>query len=148
MSDRIASDHPSIETIRVTVARHGGGRRLEVPRDISSETDTPPTCFLADRRRYARIETPPTSAGSWIVGIYPSPELARTGHSRRDELPEWLDDVDIAIGNSALLDEIEPTQTYGLREPGSRAVYPTATQPDSNLAEIARNLESSGDRSV
>ena len=139
MSDRLPSDHPTVETHRVTVSRHGGGRRIDVSEEVLP-IDPPVRLILEENTRYARVAHPPDGSGSWITGAFASPHLARTGSGDADELAQWLDDRSIRTGSSLHLDVLEAGFSYGLREAGERVIYRDVSPPARSLADIARSL--------
>ena len=145
MADRIPSDHPSIETVRASIARHGGTDRprIEIP---AEHTDAFPSDevlrFSIDGdERFARIERPFGGDGVHVTGAYDAPQLARDREGE-NRLTEWVRSGDVRIGGSALIDVIEPGFAYGLRAPGERAVYDAVEAPSDSLASIARKVES------
>ena len=141
MPDRIASDHPSIESTRVRVTRHGGrGRRIDVPAGILPE-ETVVRIVLDERTRFGRTVAPPTGDGRWVTGVYSSPKQARNPGNADNLLELWLDDHGTRTGGSLLLDTVEAGYAYGLREPGTRIVYQSVDRPADSLAAIARSLE-------
>lgn len=136
MSDRIASDHPSVETVRATIKRHGAGKRLEVDDPIFPESGTirleidGETRFAAPRER------------TRIPGAYASPSFARAPGGKTDYLGQWLDSIERIVGHSVELDIIEPDVAYGVREPGTTTIYTGIEGPDPSLASIAEDLDS------
>ena len=146
MTDRVPSDHPSIETYRISLGRRG---RLDRPRlDLSSvDTDLPAgevvRLTLDGETYHARI-TEPFESGLEIHGAYDNPRLARDPGSGTERLAEWRAAKDLDFGRSVLFDVVVPDYGYGLRVPGERALYETTTPPDTSLQSIARSLD--GDR--
>ena len=143
MGERVPSDHPSIRTIRATVARHGASRpRIDVP---AEEADAIPEgevvrVVLDEVTYYARIDGGFADQSPRITGAYDSPAMARSGDGE-NRLREWFDASDRSFGSSVLLDVIEPDFAYGIREPGETVVYEAVEAPKSSLAEIARDLD-------
>lgn len=154
--DRIASDNPAIETLRTTVARHGGTRkRIELPAATDGNADgdagaadseaIPPidevVRLVIDGTTYhARIEGGFADADPYVAGAYETPDMARAGDGT-DHLGPWLESTGRSAGSTVLLDAIEPGFAYGLREPGERAIYDAVEKPSDSLASIARDLE-------
>lgn len=138
MVDRIASDHPSIETIRATVTRHGGGHRLDLPPERGNSLPETGTIevILEGSRRIGRVRM--IDAQNAIVGIYETQAAATGEVDGTDALEDWLAANNRRVGSSVLLDVIESKARVGLRMPGESAVY-VNTQPSSDgLADIAR----------
>lgn len=140
--DRIASDNPAIETLRATVARHGGTRtRVELPADVP--IDEAVRLVLDGTTYHARIEGGFADADPYVAGAYDTPGEARSADGS-DHLQTWLDAADRSPGSTVLFDVIEPEFAYGLRAPGQEAVYDAVEKPSDSLASIARDLEEGG----
>lgn len=141
--DRIASDNPAIETIRATVARHGGSRkRIEIPEDATLPIDEVVRLVIDGATYHARIEGGFADADPYVAGAYDTPGGARSADGNGpDHLQPWLESTDRSVGSSVLVDVIEPDFAYGLRAPGEETVYDAVEKPDDNLAAIARDLE-------
>lgn len=146
MTDRIPSDHPSIETHRIELDRRG---RLDRPRlDLSGVDAFLPTgevvrLSLDGDTYHARIEEP-FEGGLEIRGAYDNPRLAREPAEGTDRLAEWRASKNIDFGRSVLFDTVVPEYAYGLRVPGERTVYEVTEPPNTSLQSIARSLD--GDR--
>ena len=143
MGDRIASDHPSVRTVRATCAETATGVRLEVPAD---ERDAFPTdevvrIVLADEELFGRVERALTGDDLSIPGIYATPDAAREPGGATDRLLEWIDDNGVSAGGSVLIDVIEPEFLYGIRSPGETVYYDAHEPPSSSLSDIAKDLE-------
>lgn len=135
MSDRIASDHPSVKTLRAHIKRHGPGKRLECEEAVFPADDIV-RVVIDGETRFAR----PTST-TGITGAYGSPTFARSPGGKTEYMGEWLDAIGRKVGLSVELDVIEPDVAYGLREPGSTAIYDGIEGPKSSLADIAKQLD-------
>ncbi|MFC6905153.1 DUF7112 family protein [Halalkalicoccus tibetensis] len=137
--DRISSENPAVETLRATVARHGGSRkRIDLPEGSLPEGEV--VRLVIDGTTYhAKVEGG-FADGPHISGAYESPDMARE-RTGTDHLGSWLEDVGRSVDGSVLVDVIEPDFAYGLREPGEEAVYEAVEKPKESLANIARNLE-------
>lgn len=150
--DRLPSDHPSIVTIRATVARHVGSRRrielddepgLPAPEDVAR-------VVVDERTHFARVAAHSSDGPGtrWLTALHDSAAVARNpaegdaapGGAR---LQAWLDERDRRPGGTVLVDVIEPGYALGLRAPGETVVYPAFERPDEGLAAIARELERS-----
>lgn len=135
--DRIPSDHPSIENVRVEVARYGGTRRrVELPPDILPSAHTV-RVVLDGAIKFGAI----SPEEGWLTGVYESPRLAREPGDADNLLEPWLDANDRTVGSSVHVDVITPEYAIGLRAPGEREVYPTIEPPSSSLDRIARSLD-------
>lgn len=146
MTDRIPSDHPSIETYRVPLARRG---RLDRPRiDCAAASDSVPVGetvrLVLDGDTYHARVTATFDDTPEIRGAYDNARLAREPVDGTDRLAEWRTANGIEFGRSVLLDVVEPGFHYGLRVPGERAVYDVVEPPNDGLRSIAESLD--GDR--
>ncbi|AGB15189.1 hypothetical protein Halru_0556 [Halovivax ruber XH-70] len=143
MTDRIASDHPSVETVRTSCVATATGHRLEIPADAVDlvPADDVVRLVVDGDERSARIEPALTGESRSITGVYESPSLARTPGEGTDLLEAWLDENGIDDGSSVLLDVVESDFYYGLRTPGESTVYAAKEPPSDSLASIAEDLE-------
>ncbi|WP_247731190.1 DUF7112 family protein [Halovivax limisalsi] len=148
MTDRISSDHPSIETVRATVVETPTGRRIELPGDERSRfpDDEVIRIVLDGTERFARVDRALTGDDLRIAGVYDSPSTARDPGGEPDRLDEWLDVHDVD-GGSVLLDVVEPDFLYGARAPGESAVYAAKSPPDDSLSRIADRLDGAASNS-
>lgn len=139
MTDRLPSDHPSVETVRATLARRGRTRsRLELPADDRFPLTTVRLVLDGDTY-HGRIERS-REEGVEITGAYDNPRLARE-RDGEDRLEAWRAESKIDYGRSVLVDAVESGFLYGVREPGERVVYDAVESPDEGLAAIARDLD-------
>jgi hypothetical protein len=139
VTDRLPSDHPSVETVRATLARRGRTRsRLELPADDRFSPTTTRLVIDGDTH-HARIERS-REAGVEINGAYDNARLARE-RDGEDRLEAWRSNAEIDYGRSVLVDVVEAGFLYGVREPGERVVYDAVESPDEGLAAIARDLD-------
>ncbi|MBZ6495413.1 DUF7112 family protein [Natrinema longum] len=143
MTDRIASDHPSVETVRSTCTETATGVKLEVPADDRSAfpTDEVVRIVLEGTERFARVERALTGEDLAIPGIYDTPDLARDPSGGTDRLAEWTATQEVPAGGSVLIDVVEPEFLYGVRAPGETTYYDAHEPPSGSLSEIAKNLE-------
>ncbi|WP_254525212.1 DUF7112 family protein [Natrinema caseinilyticum] len=143
MADRIASDHPSVQTVRSTCTETATGVKLEVPADDRDAfpTDEVVRVVLDGVELFARVERALTGDELSVPGVYETPDLARDPGGASDRLTEWIDDHGVSTGGSVLIDVVEPEFLYGLRSPGETAYYDAREPPTDSLSEIARDLE-------
>ncbi|SFB78824.1 hypothetical protein SAMN05444422_10210 [Halobiforma haloterrestris] len=149
MVDRVASDHPSVRTVRSTCTETATGVRLEIPADDRDAfpTDEVVRIVLDGDELFARVERALTGDELSIPGVYETPDLARDPGGGTDRLAEWVDDHGVPPGGSALVDVVEPEFLYGLREPGETTYYDAHEPPSDSLSEIAETLATGdGDR--
>jgi hypothetical protein len=144
VSDRVPSDHPSVTTVRATLARHGGTRRpcLRLPDDVALSAGEVVYLVLDGERYHAPVVA--DGEGRLVTGAYDNRRLARE-RSGENRLLAWASANDCGPGDAVELDEVEPGTQYGLRVPGRRAVYEPTSGPDDSLASIADRLDG-GDR--
>jgi hypothetical protein len=139
VTDRLPSDHPSVETVRATLARRGRTRsRLALPADDRFPLTTTRLVLDGDTT-HARIERS-RGEGVEVNGAYDNVRLARE-RDGEDRLEAWRAESKIDYGRSVLVDVVEAGFLYGVREPGERAVYDAVESPDEGLASIARDLD-------
>lgn len=143
MTDRVSSDHPSVETVRATCVATATGHRLEIPAEQSEllPADDVVRLVLDGQERAANVEPALTGDEPRITGVYESPRLARNPSEGTELLGSWLGDNDIDDGSSVLLDVVEPNFLYGLRAPGETAVYEAKEPPSKSLSSIAEDLD-------
>lgn len=143
MADRVSSDHPSVQTVRATLTETTTGVRLEIPPEDREAfpLEEVVRIILNGTERFARVERALTGEDAFIAGVFDSPGLAREPRGGEDRLSAWVDDNDVRVGGSVLVDVVEPEFLYGLREPGETAVYEAKEPPSDSLASIAESLE-------
>ncbi|AFO57767.1 MULTISPECIES: hypothetical protein [Natrinema] len=143
MTDRVASDHPSVQTVRSTCTETATGVKLEVPADDREAfpTDEVVRVVLDGEELFARVERALTGDDLSIPGVYDTPDLARDPSGGTDRLTEWTTDHDVPAGGSVLIDVVEPEFLYGLRSPGETTYYDAREPPTESLSEIADSLE-------
>jgi hypothetical protein len=143
MTQRVSSD--TTETVRATLAQAGATNRanIEVPADDEDAfpADEIVRIVMDDSEYRARIERPLTGDGRLIRGVYDTPRLARNPGEGANRLTEWFADSNRSFGQSVLIDVVEEGFKYGIREPGSRAVYEASEAPNGSLADIAQQVE-------
>lgn len=146
MTERIPSDHDTVESHRVRLAAVGrtGRPEVELPADLDDDlaADDVVRLFVGGDEYHARVER--ALDGHFVVrGAYENARLARTegADGAVDGLAAWRDDRGLEPGDQLLLDEITPGFAYGLRTPGERVVYPDRQEPAGDLADIASDLD-------
>ncbi len=142
MADRVASDHPSVRTVRATVTRRGGTRRLglELPESVADDVPAEVVRLVIDDTEY-HAPTSRSSGGGFIIsGAYPNARKAREGDGP-DVLAEWLRDNDRSAGRTVAFDIVVPSFRYGVRLPSEDAVYDTTEPPSKGLRDIADSLD-------
>lgn len=142
MPDRVAHDHPTVETLSGTLGRYGGTHRPEIR---VPDTDALPrngvVRIVLDGTEYrTNVET--NADGRPVIrGAYETPRLAREPGNATDHLEPWIEDIDLAVGRTILVDVVDPGHKIGLRAPGERATYATTRTPDDSLAAIAKDVQ-------
>lgn len=141
MTDRVSSEHPSVQTVRAKVARSGSTNRPElaihatdsegfpadeVVRVVLSDTEY----FAPIEQRNARVRIPRASDNRRLARISAGP----------NRLAEWIDAAGIEFGRSVLIDIVVPGFRYGIRAPGETAVYHTSEPPADSLRSIAERI--------
>lgn len=142
MADRVASDHPSIETARATVTRRGGTSRLglELPASITDHVESGVGRVVLDGTEYRAPIIDAAGNGLLLAGAYPNARQARD-RSGADVLDGWMQDNNLSPGRTVAFDVIVPGFRYGIRLPSESAVYDTSEPPNQGLQDIAENLD-------
>ena len=143
MGDRIASDHPSVHTVRTTLESTATGHRVAIPPEDRDRfpVDEVVRVVLEGTEQYARVDRALTGDGRSISGVYDSPRFARDPREGVDRLAAWIDETGARVGGSVLVDVVEPDFLYGIRAPGESTVYEATEPPSESLASIAESLE-------
>ena len=99
---------------------------------------------LGGRTRFARVDRG-LDGGLEIRGAYDNRRLAREADGE-NRLVEWAEREGVDVGRSVLVDVVEAGELYGIRRPGTDAVYdlPETTRDDS-LAAIAERTREAGE---
>lgn len=142
MSDRLPSDHPSVDTVRVHLERVGrtGRRRVPVPDGLDVPVDEVVRLSIEGEAVHGHVEE--TLGGDpAIAGAFDNARLARTADEGTDRLGRWLDEHGLGPGDPVAIDVLTPGYAYGLRRPGERVVYRAPDPPSDSLADIARELD-------
>jgi hypothetical protein len=149
MPDRVAADNPSVRTVRATLAAAGatGRPRIAVPEEAVEAVPVGEVVrlVLGGRTRFARIDRA-LDDGVEIRGAYDNRRLAREADGE-NRLVEWAEREGVDVGRSVLLDVVEAGELYGVRRPGTDAVYelPETTRDDSLAAIAERTREDEPD---
>lgn len=142
MPDRVAHDHPTIETIDGTLGRYGGTHRPEIRiPDANALTANELVRIVLDGTEYRAMIERSTDGTHVVRGAYETPRLARSPEDGTDHLGPWVDGRDLEFGRTVHVDVVEPGHKIGLRAPGERATYATTKTPDDSLTAIAQDLE-------
>ncbi|PSQ45670.1 hypothetical protein BRD17_00985 [Halobacteriales archaeon SW_7_68_16] len=138
---RVASDHPSVDTVRGRIERSRTGRpKLVVDAPLPTE---PVRIVVEGTERYASpsVEGTDDDATATIRGLYAGPEAARDPSGHENHLAAWCDRHDLDAGRAVLLDVLDADFRYGLRAPGNRIVYDDYAGPDDSLRSIAEDVD-------
>lgn len=142
MGERVASDNPSVRTLRGRLVRRGGTRRpaVAVPAEERERLPADGTVRLVVDA--ATLFAPVGTSGDTraFLGAYENVRLAREREGT-DLLVEWVDDRGLDFGRSVAVDVTDPGEAYGLRVPGEEAVYEVGTAPADSLRRIAEDLD-------
>ncbi len=152
---RVPSDDEQLASVRVTLARSGGTRRLcvrlperdELERRLESGDLDALDVAAGDvvRVTFGREEhhaaITADSRGRLIRGAFDNRRLARSSGEGTNRLAEWLGADDREEGDTLVLDVLVPGEAYGLRVPGERVVYDVRRGPRSSLSDIAEGLD-------
>lgn len=141
MPDRVPSDHDAVDTHRVPVESVGRTDRPRVvlPDSLGLEAGDA-VRFALDGERYHAVVGSTLDGDTVVSHIADNRRLAREGEGT-NRLAEWIAESDVSLGGTAHLDVVTDGTEYGVRSPGTRVVYTTTEEPDSSLADIARDLD-------
>ena len=142
MADRVASDHPSVETVRATVRRRGGTSRriLELPASVADLVSGGLGRVVIKGTEFRSPIQAGPDGGFRILGAYPNARRART-RAGTDALDRWLRDHDLGPGRTVAFDVPVPAFRYGIRLPSDRPTYDTSEPPAQGLRDIAERLD-------
>lgn len=144
MEERVSSEHPSVRTFRASVERSGATSRPRIALPEPAADHVPrgvARLDLGGTQYYADVRAGGVGSGPIVHGAYDNARLARSPGEGENRLPGWLEAVDLDIGRSALFDVIVPDFLFGLRPPGSTAIYEAVEPPPSSLSNIAAELD-------
>lgn len=141
MTERIPSDHATVDSHRVELGAVGrtGRAQLPLPDAVDCTAGDPIQLSVGGDRLFA---VPESTLGDDLVvrGAYANRRVARE-RSGTDRLSEWLDETGHGPGSTLLLDVVTPGYAFGLREPGTRTVYEATDPPTDSLSDIAESLD-------
>ena len=142
MSDRVPSDHETISSHRTHREQVGrtGRPRIPLPDDLDVAVGDVIRLSLSGEEYHAQVTRSP-DGGRDVRGAFFDARAARTDGEGENYLPEWADDVGLAVGDPVVVDVVTHGYKFGLRCPGERVVYDATDAPSSSLSDIARNLD-------
>ena len=140
MTERVPSDHATVDSHRVHLETVGrtGRPRVPLPDALDHSAEDVLRLSLEGVEAHAQV-TADLRGEPGIEGAYPDARLARTGDGE-NRLVAWVDRSDLGAGDPLLLDVVTPGYQYGLRRPGERVVYDAAEAPDDGLSDIAEKF--------
>lgn len=141
MSERVPSDHDSVDTHRVSVEAVGrtGRPRIVLP-DATGLSDGDLVTLALDGDDYEAQVRRSIEGETVVTHVADNRRLAREGDGE-NRLAEWVADGAVSLGGSAHLDIVRAGHQYGLRTPGTRVVYTATDAPDSSLSDIANDID-------
>lgn len=142
MPERLPSDHADVTTYSAHLVRSGGTRRpaLRPAAAVPALADGDVIRLVLDgTTRHTRVSV--DADGPVVRGAYDNRRLVRTPGEGEDRLAAWADGVGRGPGDAVDLDEVVAGELYGVREPGTRAVYEASRGPDDSLSSIADSLD-------
>lgn len=141
--DRVASDHPGVDTVDATLVRAGrtGRPRVAISGDDADRFPAEEVVRLIvdGQESFSLVATELTGEGLELRGAFPTPDAARNPDGS-DRMPDWRETAGVPFGNTIHVDVVEERYKYGLRAPGERAVYSAGRSPDRGLQNLARDL--------
>ena len=145
MPERVPSDHPSVTTHRAHLERSGGTRRpcLRLPPETADDVEPGDTVRLVLDGEECHAPVTSDTTGLVVRGAYDNRRVARE-RDGPNRLVEWAGQVERGPGDVVELDTVVPGTLYGLRVPGSRAVYEATEPPSDSLSAIAESLDGDG----
>jgi hypothetical protein len=141
VTDRIPSDHDTVDSRRVHLETVGRTRRLQLSLPSELECTHGDVIFLSleGDGNHSQVTTG-LDGDRTIQGAFPTRQLAQTNDAE-NALQQWMDDSGLAAGDALVIDVLRAGYAYGLRRPGERVVYSPPEPPDSSLADIASDIE-------
>jgi len=142
VTDRVPSDHGTVTSHRTDLDEIGrtGRPRVPLPDAVDASVGDGVRLSVGGERYHARIEES-LGGDPDLRGAFANARLARTSGEGRNHFRKWVEAAGLATGDAVLLDVVTDGYAYGLREPGTRAVYTPLEPPSSSLSDIARDLD-------
>lgn len=142
MSDRLPSDHDTVESHRVPLETVGrtDRYRIELPSVLSVEPDDVVRLSFDGTEAHAQIGASLDGTPE-LRGAFDNARLARDTDTGEDRLDAWIEATGLDAGRSLLLDVLVEGSHFGLRTPGERVVYTVREPPEDSLADIASRLD-------
>jgi hypothetical protein len=142
VTDRVPSDHDSVQSHRTTVAQVGrtGRPRIPLPEGVEAAVGDVLEVSLEGETYHAQVREA-LDGECDLRGAFPNARLARAEREGENALRAWLDEAGVAVGDPLLIDVVTPGYNYGLRRPGERVIYAATDPPASSLADIARDID-------
>lgn len=142
MGERVASDNPSVRTVRGRLEASGATSRprITLPAEIELALPDDTVRLVLDGTTY-HADVRASDGATVIRGAYDNARLARSPGEGENRLPGWVADAGLSIGRSVLIDEVVQRTLYGARVPGTTAVYDPIEPPRSSLSSIAEGLD-------
>lgn len=144
MAERVPSDHPSVSTVRARVERRGATTTTRVGIDAEDADCFPDEgvvrLVIDGRTTHARARRTPDGRAA-IDGAFETPSVVRDPGSAPDLLAAWIEEADLGLGRTVLLDVVVEDFLYGLRVPGEDVVYEAHNPPSTSLADIAAQVD-------
>ena len=142
MTDRVPSDHETVSSHRTHRERVGRTARPRIPLPDALEVAVGDVVRLSlEGEEYHAQVTQSLDGGRDVRGAFFDAQLARTDGEGENSLRQWVDEVDLSVGDPVVVDVVTPGYKFGFRRPGERVVYEATDPPSSSLSDIARNLD-------
>lgn len=140
MTERVPSDHATVDSHRVHLETVGrtGRPRVPLPDPLDHGTGDVLRLSLEGVEAHAQV-TADLRGEPGIEAASPDPQLARTGEGE-NRLVAWVDRHGLSAGDPLLVDVVTSGYQYGLRRPGERVVYDAVEAPDDGLSDIAEKF--------
>jgi hypothetical protein len=141
VTDRLPSDHDTVDSHRVTLERVGRTNRLRVPLpdDLAHQPGDILHLSFEGTVAHARV-TERLDGRAVLDRAADNRRLARHGDGA-DRLHEWTQEAGLAVGDPIVVDVVTPDYAYGIRRPGERIIYAAPDPPSDSLTRLAEDLE-------
>ncbi len=142
MSDRLPSDHATVDSHRTHVDSVGRTGRLQVPLPETIEASVGDVVRISlEGDSYHTQIAESLDGEATIRGAFANARLARTPGEGEDNFQSWAESVELTSGDPVLVDVVTPEYKFGLRRPGERVVYEATDAPSDSLTDIARDID-------